>query len=1230
MALIKADRVRESSTTTGAGAFTLSGAEATFRTFSSVCATGDTVYYTIAHRTANEWETGLGTYSSANTLTRTTVHASSNSGAAVNFSAGTKEVFLALTARHLDRIQDNGQSTAIGSKTSVVAVNDSATLPDLDLQFADLKTLTAKYGPTPSYSRASTGTYFNASGVLTSAAVNEPRFDHVYSGGQWISRGLLLEEQRTNGGLYSEDFTNAYWTKYSCSISGNQATAPDGTSTADKLIEDTSANEKATYISSFNMNGPVTQSCFMKAGERSVGVLQLYEGTGAFRRFTVLYDLSNGTIATTRSVNGGTGTYGIENVGSGWYRCWVSWTVTLSNGTPHIGLSNSASPSTWSASGFPQYTGNGTSGIYIWGSQIETGSWASSYIGTTSSSVTRSADVCQITGSAFTNLWNATEGSYAIDYDLLSTAPDQPLVYVNNGTVNESHRYYASTSPSGGPAFYSRSASVTDGVIVLSVPVVSSGKAAIATKLNDLAGSINSLSVVTDSSVAFPTGLTSFNIGVDHVSTRMNGRIARLRYFRSRLDNAQLVNLSGGINSLAFKTVTGSGSVTVANEYSNINISVPSPLPITNGGTNATTQLAAVTNLVGNPPNDGGQYTLASKKTSGTPTFYWVDSTGYAPTVDLLFAADKSLTAYKGPTPSFSRASTGSYFDSTGVLRYAVLNTLFYSEQFDNGYWVKSGISVSANATVAPDGKSTADKVLENTSSGIKYGTASGGFSVVSGTTYTFSVYAKDSGRFLGFATNSTGFPNAIGAVFNLSSGTISSIQANTTASIQNVGDGWYRCIITGTANATTTTNINFGVSNDVNQIYPSYTGNGSNGYFLWGIQMETGSTANSYVQTAASANSAPRFNHTFNGTSWVSRGLLVEEQRTNLLTYSNTFSNGSWTKVRGAVSQDVVGPDGATSGWTATCNETGGGFYGDSTPSSGASASGTYTISVFAKKGNNGYFILQISDGANYTRIFFDLNLIAVSSPVTSGTYSSTSGSMVNCGNGWYRCSLTTTKGSSTGATGSIFFTCDSASSANCTSGQFNYFYNAQLEFGAFATSSIVTTSAQVTRSADVCQITGSDFSGFWNGTEGSVVLEYDRLAAITSSFSGGYPRYLTVDDGTLNNRMGLLGYTGSPANEAFYAVTGGSSQGDTLIGASSAGGIPQKIGFAYKLNDAAASLNGASVVADTTFAVPTVTKLQIGYYDQATTSPINGHIARLRYYPVRLPNATLQTLST
>lgn len=96
---ITADRVRDTSTSTGTGAFTVTGsAPAGYRTFSAVCATSDTFFYAIQHQTSNEWEVGLGTYSASNQITRTTVLSSSNSNAAVNFSAGAKDVYLTFAA----------------------------------------------------------------------------------------------------------------------------------------------------------------------------------------------------------------------------------------------------------------------------------------------------------------------------------------------------------------------------------------------------------------------------------------------------------------------------------------------------------------------------------------------------------------------------------------------------------------------------------------------------------------------------------------------------------------------------------------------------------------------------------------------------------------------------------------------------------------------------------------------------------------------------------------------------------------------------------------------------------------------------------------------------------------------------------------------------------------------------------------------------------------------------
>jgi len=114
MAFVFEDHVKETSVTTGTGAFTLAGAVTYSVTFASVLSVADTCGYCIRHRTADEWEVGLGTYSGVNTLTRTTPQSSSNAGAAVNFSAGTKDVFMVVSAAWLTAPNITGHATLEG------------------------------------------------------------------------------------------------------------------------------------------------------------------------------------------------------------------------------------------------------------------------------------------------------------------------------------------------------------------------------------------------------------------------------------------------------------------------------------------------------------------------------------------------------------------------------------------------------------------------------------------------------------------------------------------------------------------------------------------------------------------------------------------------------------------------------------------------------------------------------------------------------------------------------------------------------------------------------------------------------------------------------------------------------------------------------------------------------------------------------------------------------------
>jgi len=124
MAFVTADRVRDTSTTAGSGSFSVSGTAPTgYRTFSAVLSVSDTFYYSIQHQTLNEWEVGLGTYSSANTFSRTTIYSSSNAGSAVTFSAGTKDVFITMVASKSPQLDPSGNVTALGTPASATLTN---------------------------------------------------------------------------------------------------------------------------------------------------------------------------------------------------------------------------------------------------------------------------------------------------------------------------------------------------------------------------------------------------------------------------------------------------------------------------------------------------------------------------------------------------------------------------------------------------------------------------------------------------------------------------------------------------------------------------------------------------------------------------------------------------------------------------------------------------------------------------------------------------------------------------------------------------------------------------------------------------------------------------------------------------------------------------------------------------------------------------------------------------
>ena len=175
----------------------------------------------------------------------------------------------------------------------------------------------------------------------------------------------------------------------------------------------------------------------------------------------------------------------------------------------------------------------------------------------------------------------------------------------------------------------------------------------------------------------------------------------------------------------------------------------------------------------------------------------------------------------------------------------------------------------------------------------------------------------------------------------------------------------------------------------------------------------------------------------------------------------------------------------------------------------------------------------------------------------------------------------------------------------------------NAQLEAGAFPTSYIPTTSATATRAADVASITGSNFSSWYNQTEGTVY--HQGASAAAGSF-------FSIDDASVNNR--ITSFFDNATTPRLFVSASGSTSCNITSSAIGAGAIFAQAN-AYKTNDFAISTNGGTVSTDTTGNVPTTNRMVIGA-NVAASGYINGTIRRLTYWPTRLANTTLQQITT
>ena len=359
------------------------------------------------------------------------------------------------------------------------------------------------------------------------------------------------------------------------------------------------------------------------------------------------------------------------------------------------------------------------------------------------------------------------------------------------------------------------------------------------------------------------------------------------------------------------------------------------------------------------------------------------------------------------------------------------------------------------------------------------------------------------------------------------------------------------------------------------------------------------------FIETVG--NDTPRFD--YDPVTLAPRGLLIEEARTNLLTYSQDWTNAAWSKANITVTAAATAsPDGTVNAQRLQATATA--VTNNVSPSAVVAATAA-SFSVYVKQGTGATTANRFALRNVTTATTLILGTLNYSTGVFTYSVGSTGVTAINVGNGWWRLVVTATSGITSGDSlaGYVGFVGGAQ-----TAGDHLFAYGAQLEAGSFATSYIPTVASTVTRSADVATMTGTNFSSWYNQSEGTIVAETALIAKSAASY-GIY----AFDDGTTNNAYPSFYSTGLQANSRVSGANVFTSSG-TLSPIS-------KSAFAYKIADYASSFNGASPTTQLSGAIPSgLNRLQIGAYNGFQT---NGHIRTIAYFNTRAADFQLQALS-